>query len=501
MRSHVLRCLPESIGPVPEVLLHFDGSNNGTSFTNTGAWARTVTVFGDTRLTTSHKVFGTASAAFDGGGDYARIGVAGDVDLIGSSFTVEFRVRLESNKSFTRFFALGGGSASFNSTTGIHLLIQRQQGTGTNRLNVQWWNGTAGVNVNSPVDSIANLAQWYAISLSVDHAEGKAWVGVDGVVTEHSWSGVRPSAAPICELGSIPGEDGFSTIGLDGQIDELRIVKGQALYRANYSPATAAFPNPTDQESNNYAAESYADAVETADGQMLEPGVKAAYLAFIAGCRSDGLLSKISACCILAGARTVGGALQPLLGPAPTNVSNLFVSGDYNRETGLVGNGSSKYLNANVPHNANGITDHHLSVYISSVASGTMSYIGAGAFGAGSYTTGIYRNVSGTDRLDVRSRGSTNNGGSPTATGFAGISRGGPTTFTARVAAGDTTISDSSFSGAGSESFAVFARNTTTPGLFSDARIAFYSVGADLALSDLQSRVDTLLADIAAAIP
>jgi hypothetical protein len=54
----------------------------------------------------------------------------------------------------------------------------------------------------------------------------------------------------------------------------------------------------------------------------------------------------IKASCILAGARTLAGALVPLAGAAPTNVGP-FVSGDYNRKTGLVGDGSTKYLNSN----------------------------------------------------------------------------------------------------------------------------------------------------------
>jgi hypothetical protein len=89
----------------------------------------------------------------------------------------------------------------------------------------------------------------------------------------------------------------------------------------------------------------YIAAVETADGATLEDGVKSAINNFVGGCKSDGIWSAIKASCVLAGARTITGALTPLVGTAPTPVS--FVSGDYNRKTGLIGNTSTKYLNSN----------------------------------------------------------------------------------------------------------------------------------------------------------
>jgi hypothetical protein len=86
----------------------------------------------------------------------------------------------------------------------------------------------------------------------------------------------------------------------------------------------------------------YVAAVEAQDGQALESTVVAAIDAFITGCKADGVWNAIKAACILAGARTLNGALVPLVGPAPKG-SN-FVSGDYNRKTGLKGDGLAKRL-------------------------------------------------------------------------------------------------------------------------------------------------------------
>jgi len=81
-------------------------------------------------------------------------------------------------------------------------------------------------------------------------------------------------------------------------------------------------------------ASTYIEAVEVADGQALETGVRYAINDFVIGCKQDGIWDAIKASCIMAGARTLDGALVPLVGTAPTNYN--FVAGDYNRELSLI---------------------------------------------------------------------------------------------------------------------------------------------------------------------
>ena len=63
----------------------------------------------------------------------------------------------------------------------------------------------------------------------------------------------------------------------------------------------------------------YLNAVAVADGEQLEPAVRKAINDFVNGCKQDGIWDAIKASCILAGARTLAGALVPLVGTAPTN--------------------------------------------------------------------------------------------------------------------------------------------------------------------------------------
>jgi hypothetical protein len=113
----------------------------------------------------------------------------------------------------------------------------------------------------------------------------------------------------------------------------------------------------------------YITAVEAADGQSLESSVKIALNSFVKGCKSDGIWGAIKASCIMAGARTLSGALVPLKGASPTNFN--FVSGDYNRKTGLKGNGITKYLDSNRNNNADPQNSRHVSIYASTISTGT----------------------------------------------------------------------------------------------------------------------------------
>jgi len=105
-------------------------------------------------------------------------------------------------------------------------------------------------------------------------------------------------------------------------------------------------------------ASTYIDAVETADGQSLETGVRIAINDFVLGCKQDQFWDAIKASCILAGARTLDGALVPLVGTAPTNFS--FVAADYDRKTGLKGNGTFKRVDTNykISHSLTGENLH-----------------------------------------------------------------------------------------------------------------------------------------------
>jgi hypothetical protein len=247
-------------------------------------------------------------------------------------------------------------------------------------------------------------------------------------------------------------------------------------------------PSPFDPD-----ALAYITAVETADGQALEDGVKTAINDFVVGCKADGIWAAIKASCILAGARTLAGALVPLAGAAPTNFN--FVAGDYNRKTGLKGDRATKTLNTNRADNAQPQNSFHCAVHI------TQYVPGGDALSSGADPGNSLVAISSTSRrLITRSRTQTNFqiDTSVDFLGIVGHSRGSASSYNARV--GQQTFSDNTSSQTPtSTTQKVFSRDGSSQ--FNECRIAFYSVGENLNLAQLENRTAALMTAIDGAIP
>jgi hypothetical protein len=230
----------------------------------------------------------------------------------------------------------------------------------------------------------------------------------------------------------------------------------------------------------------YVLAVESADNQSLEKTIINSINDFVRGCKNDDIWDAIKACCILAGARTLAGALVPLKGPSPTNVSNLFVSGDYNRASGLKGNGSTKYLNTNRNNNADPQNDKHIAVYATAVSTVTdHSYIGMALQNGATHFS-----VRG-DTTRIGSRINSSSGIASTvlnSNGFIAMQRENGTQVFGR--GGGTTRPPESLNSSTPASGNLFVFDGINK---SNARIAFYSIGEALDLAKLDTRVTALI--------
>jgi hypothetical protein len=237
----------------------------------------------------------------------------------------------------------------------------------------------------------------------------------------------------------------------------------------------------------------YIAAVEAADGQSLESATRLAINSFVKGCKTDGIWDAIKASCILAGARTLSGALVPLRGTAPTNFN--FVSGDYNRKTGLVGNGSTKYLDSNRNSNTDPQNSFSISTYVTQAATAGIT-IGAG--GGGNTGSSSIGGITGSTRNRSITIDTNNLSG---FTGLGGTSRSSSSGYIRRFNNSNSTItrtSETSYNG----NFAIFCTLASgSPNTVSNARISFYHIGESLDLAALDSRVSTLMTSINSAIP
>lgn len=255
----------------------------------------------------------------------------------------------------------------------------------------------------------------------------------------------------------------------------------------------------------------YISNVEQADGQPLEYATAKAIHDFVAGCKADGIWNAIKASCILAGARTLSGALVPLVGTAPTNFN--FVAGDYNRKTGL-GNptNTTKYVDSNRNANAQAQNNFHFSVFATDAGSTSTYRAHISTSFSGNSDSDLSDILALNDnRLIFRNRngnGEVNNNiiNAPAGStiNFMGTNRNNASSFsfrrnstTANVTTGFSAISFAPID----SNIAIFARPSSPPIFYSNARLAFYSIGESLDLDKLDTRVSALITAIGAAIP
>ena len=215
-----------------KLLLHCDGANDGTTFTDSSPSAHTMTANGDAHTDTAVKKFGTASAQFDGTGDSISCADDSDFNFASGDFTVEMWIRRTSNSSGNQEMYYGQHQDGNNK---IHFY---DNGNGT-----LYWNVRSG--------GATRVYDWTSSAvLSVDTWHHVAWVRngstfkvyVDG--TEPATYGYDPfdnGAFPDLTGDVHIGGNGVEITRFPGYVDEVRVSKGIARYTAAFTVATEPF--------------------------------------------------------------------------------------------------------------------------------------------------------------------------------------------------------------------------------------------------------------------
>jgi hypothetical protein len=201
------------------LLLHMDGSNGSTTFTDSSGTPKTITVNGNAQISTAQSKFGGASGYFDGTGDYLEVASL-SLDL--QDFTIECWVRLGAITDCAIF-----NQGNSDSTGSFCLAVNSANG----RLYLY-------ADSNSRFSSTASLSTgtWSHVALTRQGTDYKLFI--DGAL-DGSYTGTHNHSNTPFKIAN-----GFGGIAqLNGYLDDLRITKGVARYTANFTPPTAAFPN------------------------------------------------------------------------------------------------------------------------------------------------------------------------------------------------------------------------------------------------------------------
>jgi hypothetical protein len=251
----------------------------------------------------------------------------------------------------------------------------------------------------------------------------------------------------------------------------------------------------------------YIEAVEAADGEPLEQDVVTALEVFILGCKVDGIWDSIKASCILAGARTLSGAIVPLKGNAPTNTISSY---NYNRKSGFKRTSTAGSFNTSRNNNSDLQNNRHLAIFITETTSvsGRMALIGAG-YGEQGGTYIASSNEFTAQRYYVAS--STRSTGDftqyqttieNTTTGFLSVSRSSSSQIEFRANSFTNILSgfhNPSTTPANKSVMLSSNINFETQG--GTQRTAFYSIGESIDLALLDNRVTKLMTKLNTILP
>lgn len=208
------------------LLLHMDGENGSTTFTDNSPSPKTVTASGNAQISTAQSKFGGASGLFDGSGDF--LGYNG-LALGTQDVTIEAWVRFNSVSGIRPIAT----SRLNNSNSSTYWLMYVEDGVFKflTRVGTQY--------IASSATSIS-AGVWYHLAAS--RASGVLRVFVDGVV---GGTTANDGSANITENSIAVGLFNFTGFVsyFNGHLDDLRRTDGVARYTANFTPPASPFPN------------------------------------------------------------------------------------------------------------------------------------------------------------------------------------------------------------------------------------------------------------------
>jgi hypothetical protein len=208
------------------LLLHMDGSNGSTTFTDSSSNALTVTANGNAQISTAQSKFGGASGYFNGTSDSLTFT---DPALGTGGFTIEMWIKTNSSVQYAQLI----GNEASGGFSGYTLLINNDNASGGN---VALYISGSLVASSSTGDWSDDT--WHHVALTRSGTSVTIWT--DGTSNGTGTSSASMNGSSLCYVAR---NNEVSPRNVIGYIDDLRITKGVARYTANFTPPGAAFPD------------------------------------------------------------------------------------------------------------------------------------------------------------------------------------------------------------------------------------------------------------------
>ncbi len=214
-----------TVTPFNGLLLHFNGSNGSTTFTDSGAGALTISPNGNASISTVQSKFGGASGLFDGTGDYLSVPSTLNTALNGT-FTMELFVYQTSYPN--AYPCLISRATTWGSSNDYSLYANHASAANKYSFWLYAFSSTVPMLVST---SNVSLNTWTHIAVTKDDNVWRLFVNGVLEATVTNTLNITTNSAEPCIIGN----------GFCGYIDELRVRRGEAVYTATFTPPVAPF--------------------------------------------------------------------------------------------------------------------------------------------------------------------------------------------------------------------------------------------------------------------
>lgn len=217
------------------LLLHFDGANGSTTFTDSSPSPKTISRFGNTQISTTQSRFGGSSGLFDGSGDYLSTPASsgGPFDFGGGDFTVETFVYMTAANGVQECIAAVCDSPG---TTPFALTI-----TTNTRLVGGTWKKSGAEHIGVQSTTQVPLNEWCHIAFVRNGSSLMLFFNgsLEGSASVSGTQEAPNSAFTIGRFGDWTSDERY----FNGYMDEFRVTKGVARYTSAFTPPAYPFPD------------------------------------------------------------------------------------------------------------------------------------------------------------------------------------------------------------------------------------------------------------------
>lgn len=220
-----------------KLVLHMDGSDASTTFTDSSLSPYTMTTVGNAQIDTAQSKFGGASGLFDGSGDRVTAIESDDFDFGSGEWCIDMWVRVNTlptsgNRKmlFAKWAAAGNNRCYY---AGI------ENSSGSYKLFFIYTTDGATVVDRTGTTTSMSTGTWYHLAWERDSNTLRYYIDGTGYGTTDLTGVTIYNGSRIFEVGS--GSDFSAGFHYDGWIDEFRVTKGTARYRGNFTPETSAY--------------------------------------------------------------------------------------------------------------------------------------------------------------------------------------------------------------------------------------------------------------------